>query len=103
MLHAKWGPYHHGMTRLQLAGGGEGLQIWKVAGNILNMPSRTVDEEWSSSLEVGRTLTTTYRKKSSMLRKITEGLRLSRIIWWCGVTLNLQISVRGFLTSCISP
>jgi hypothetical protein len=31
--HVKW---HHGMVRLQVDGGGEGLQIWRVAVNILN-------------------------------------------------------------------
>jgi hypothetical protein len=31
-----------------------GLQIWRVAANILNKQSRTADNEWSSSLGVGR-------------------------------------------------
>jgi hypothetical protein len=33
---------------------GDGLQIWRVAANILNKQSRTADKEWSSSLGVGR-------------------------------------------------
>jgi len=28
--------------------------IWRVAANVLNKQSRTADEEWSSSLGVGR-------------------------------------------------
>jgi hypothetical protein len=49
-----WVPYHHGMARPQVADGGDGLQIWRVAANILNKQSRTADKGWSSSLGVGR-------------------------------------------------
>jgi hypothetical protein len=38
----------------QVADGGDGLQIWRVAANILNKQSRTADRGWSSSLGVGR-------------------------------------------------
>jgi hypothetical protein len=38
------------MARPQVADGGNGLQIWRVAANILNKQSRTADKEWSSSL-----------------------------------------------------
>jgi hypothetical protein len=31
-----------------------GLQLWRVAANILNKQSRTADREWSSSLGLGR-------------------------------------------------
>jgi hypothetical protein len=41
------------MARPQAADGENGLQIWMVAEDILNKQSRTVDEEWSYSLEVG--------------------------------------------------
>jgi hypothetical protein len=54
MSHVKWVPCHHGMTRLQVADGGEGLQIWRVAANILNKQWRTADKGWPSSLGVGR-------------------------------------------------
>jgi hypothetical protein len=30
-LHIKWVPCHHGMARPQVADGGDGLQIWRVA------------------------------------------------------------------------
>jgi hypothetical protein len=49
-----WVPCHHGMVHPQVADGGDGLQIWKVAVNILNKQSRTADKGWSSSLGVGR-------------------------------------------------
>ena len=48
------GPYHHGMARPQVADRGDGLQIWRVAANILNKQSWTADKGWSSSLGVGR-------------------------------------------------
>ncbi|KAJ4449380.1 hypothetical protein ANN_00779, partial [Periplaneta americana] len=48
------GPYHNGMARPQVADRGDGLQIWRVAVNILNKQSRTADEGWSSNLGVGR-------------------------------------------------
>jgi hypothetical protein len=42
------------MARPQVADGGDGLQIWRVAANILNKQSQTVDKGWSSNLGVGR-------------------------------------------------
>jgi hypothetical protein len=53
-FHIKWVPCHHGMARPQVADGGEGLQIWRVAGNILNKQSWTADKGLPSSLVVGR-------------------------------------------------
>jgi hypothetical protein len=53
-LHGRWVPCHHGMARPQVADGGAGLQIWRVAANILHKESRTADKGWSSSLGVGR-------------------------------------------------
>jgi hypothetical protein len=58
-LHVKWLLYHHGMARPQVAIGGDGLQLWAVAANILNKQLRTADKEWPSGLGVGLTA---YRK-----------------------------------------
>jgi hypothetical protein len=52
---------HHGMTRPQVADGGDGLQVWRVAVNILNNQWRRADEGRSSSLRVG--LIAPHRKK----------------------------------------
>jgi len=52
-IHIRWVPCHHGMVRPQVVDGREGLQIWRVAANILNKQSRTADKGWSSSLEGG--------------------------------------------------
>jgi hypothetical protein len=38
------------MTRPRVADGGDGLQIWRVAENILNKQSRISDKGWTSSL-----------------------------------------------------
>jgi hypothetical protein len=40
------------MVHPQVADGGESLQIWRVAANILNKQS-TADKGWSSSVGVG--------------------------------------------------
>jgi hypothetical protein len=52
--HVKWVPCHHGMARPQVADGGDGLRICRVAANILNKQSRTADKGWYSSLGIGR-------------------------------------------------
>jgi hypothetical protein len=52
-VHVKWAPCHHGMARPQVADGGDGLQIWRLAANILNKKSRTADKGWPSSFGVG--------------------------------------------------
>jgi hypothetical protein len=52
--HVHKSPCKHGMARPQVADGGDGVQIWWVAANILNKQSRTADKMWSSSLRVGR-------------------------------------------------
>jgi hypothetical protein len=46
------------MARPQIADGGDGLQIWRVAANILNKQSRTANKAWSSGLGVGLKLLT---------------------------------------------
>jgi hypothetical protein len=48
--HVKWVPCQHGMARPQIADGGDGLQIWRVAANILNkrprQPTRGGPPDW---------------------------------------------------------
>jgi hypothetical protein len=41
---------HHNMTRPRVADGGDSLHIWRVAVNILNKQSRTVNKGLSSCL-----------------------------------------------------
>jgi hypothetical protein len=61
--HARWVPCQHGMARPQVANAGDGLQIWKVTGNILNKQSRAADKGWSSSWGLGVGPTTRHLKK----------------------------------------
>jgi hypothetical protein len=42
------------MVRPQVADGGEGVQIWRVAENISNNQTRITDKGWSYSSEAGR-------------------------------------------------
>jgi hypothetical protein len=42
------------MAPPQVVDGGDGLQIWRVAANILNKQSRTADRGWPSSLGFGQ-------------------------------------------------
>jgi len=48
------GPCHHDMARPQVVDGGDGLQIWRVAVNILNKQPQITDKGWSSSLGNGQ-------------------------------------------------
>jgi len=46
-------PCHHGMARPRLADGKDGIQIWRVAADILNKQERTADSGWSSRFGFG--------------------------------------------------
>jgi hypothetical protein len=52
-VHVKWVLYHHSMVWPQVVDGGYGLQIWRIAVNILNKQSWTAERGWPSSLGVG--------------------------------------------------
>jgi hypothetical protein len=64
------------MTRPGVAGGGDGLQDWKVAANILNNQSRTDNKGLSPACGLGVGLTTPHSKKKisfhEMLRRVLE-------------------------------
>jgi hypothetical protein len=62
-IHIRWVPCHHGMAQPQVVDGEDILQIWRVAANVLNKQSGTVDKRWSSSFGVlGMRLPTPHRK-----------------------------------------
>jgi hypothetical protein len=67
------------MVQPQVTDGGDGLQIWWVAVNILHKQSQTVDRVRSSSLEVGQGANDPHHKKKK-LRNITYSLRPGRIL-----------------------
>jgi hypothetical protein len=43
-FHVRWVLCHHSMAHPQVTDGGDGLQICRVAANILNKQSRTADK-----------------------------------------------------------
>jgi hypothetical protein len=69
------------MARPQVADGGDGLQIWRVAANILNKQSRTTDKGWSSRLGAGRGANNSSPYKISFLQNVTKDLGPGRILW----------------------
>jgi hypothetical protein len=56
----------------QVTDGGDGLQTWRVAANILNMQSPTANKGCSSSRGGGGDINSKY--KMSFLRNVTKGL-----------------------------
>jgi len=82
LTHCFGGPCHHDMVRLRVVDGGDGLQIWRVAANILNKPSRKADKSWSFYLGFGREANKSLPLKNiSLLRNITQGLEIGQIIF----------------------
>jgi hypothetical protein len=79
--HVKWVTCHRGMAYPQFVNRGDGLQIWRVAVNILNKQPQIADRRWSSSLGVGRGGKNPHRKNQVMLRNITHILGPGRILW----------------------
>jgi hypothetical protein len=61
------------MARPQVADGGDGLQIWTVAANILNKQWRTADKVWSSNWGLGVELTA--HSKYKLVTRCQEGPR----------------------------
>jgi hypothetical protein len=49
----RWIPCHNGMARSQVAVGGEGVQICRVAANTLHKQSQAADKGRSSGLGIG--------------------------------------------------
>jgi len=47
---------HHSMACPWVVGGGDGLQMWRVAANILNKKLWTASKGWLSALGVGQGL-----------------------------------------------
>jgi hypothetical protein len=68
------------MSRPRVADRGDGLQIWRVAANMLNKQSRTTDSGWSSCMGFGRGITTPTVKKL-LFRNDQQSLRTGRIFW----------------------
>jgi hypothetical protein len=83
-----WVPCHHVMVRPQVVDGGDVLQVWKEAANILHRQSQTADQGWSSSLGVGRGAHNSSPLQISLLRKFTRSIGPWVIIILSGVRLS---------------
>jgi hypothetical protein len=59
-----------------------GLQIWRVAANILNKQSRTADKGGPPAWGLGEVLTTPHRKELIMLLIIHRGFGIGLILWY---------------------
>jgi hypothetical protein len=53
-LHVNMSLCHYSMARHRIAHEGDGLQMWRVAANVLNKLSRTIDNGYSYTLRVGQ-------------------------------------------------
>jgi hypothetical protein len=88
-VHVRWVPCHHCMARPQISYGGEGLQIWRAAANILNKQSRTADERLSCSLRLGVGLTTPRCKNVACYE-------MSQSVWEDNIKMDLkEIEIDG--------
>jgi hypothetical protein len=67
------GPCHHSMAHPRAADGGVGLQIWRVAANILHKQSRTDDRDGPRAWGLDKELTVPHRKRNSLLENVTLG------------------------------
>jgi hypothetical protein len=66
------------MVHRKLADEGEGLQIWRVAVNILNKQLQTADKGCPPAWRLGRGLTTPHRKKETRYEMLQRALELDR-------------------------
>jgi hypothetical protein len=83
VIHVRRVPCHHCMAHTQIEDGGDALQIWSVAANILNKQSRTADKEWSSRLEFGHGVTIPHRKKEACYENSQEASDLEFCVCVC--------------------
>jgi hypothetical protein len=67
------------MARPQVANGGDGLQAWRVAANILNKQSRTAGRGGPSAWRLGVGLTTPHLK-NKLATKCHKGPRIGGLL-----------------------
>jgi len=62
------------MAHPRVAGGGDGLQIWRVDGNVVNKQLRTTSKWWSSRLVVGQGANNSWTQENGVLWNVTQSL-----------------------------
>jgi hypothetical protein len=81
ILHVKWVPCYQGMMCPQVANGGNCLQVWRLAANILSKQLWTTEKGCPSSLWVGVRLTILHSLAPAHYKKL---LRVSDLNEFCG-------------------
>lgn len=78
-----WVPCYHGVAHPQVAGGGNGLMVRRVAASILNKQSLISEKGWFYSLGLngGGGITAPQHKNVAMLQNVIQGLGLGQIHW----------------------
>jgi hypothetical protein len=77
------------MARPPVAEEGDGLQMWRVATNIMNKQSWTTNKGWSSSLGAWcGTDDSSPPQKNYFLRNVTQGLGRSK--WEDNIKMDLR-------------
>jgi hypothetical protein len=91
-----WSPCHQGMTFVQVVDGGDGIQIWCVAANILNIQSRRAESKLYSSLGVGRGANNSSQQKNKLFTILWMFRLLLKILaiinYWLFMKLGQKLS-----------
>jgi hypothetical protein len=69
------------MARPQVADGGDGVHIWRVAANILKNSRRQPTGGDLAAWGLGGGQTTHHRNNSDLLRNVSDSLRPGWILW----------------------
>jgi hypothetical protein len=72
-VHVRWVSRHHSMACPQVADGGDSLQIWKAAVNILNKQSRRANKGWYCSLGARHGANNSSPEKNKLVMKCHKG------------------------------
>jgi len=80
MTRIKWVPCHYGMTCPQITDGGNGIQTWKVAVNILNKQLRSTNRGWFPSLGIRRIKNSSTQQKKLACYGMFHGALMCKVI-----------------------
>jgi hypothetical protein len=83
--HVRWVSCQHGIEHPQVADGGDGVELWKLAADILIKQSWTVDKGWSSRLGA-------HRVQMKLLRNVQNSFGIGQIFWINNLSDRIWIS-----------
>jgi hypothetical protein len=79
MVHVKWVPCHHSVVHPHVVDGGDGIQVWRTAADILNNQSGTSNKGLSSSLRIVRDVDGGQQFFTIIIQHVTYCLRVGFI------------------------